>query len=316
MGIVKTTDAHAGTPEPPPPASAAPQWTRPLLPAAAYLAVWQVAPRLRTESVGAFLFATLLSLALIIWFVAAFARTVHSPRALWLNLLASGALVVPLRVALVAGNPAARWLFESVPGLLDVVFVWFAGSLGALLSRLLKGVNLIPPVAAVLALVDIWTVLLGGPVKQIMESENPTARAVTQAMTVQLPSPKAKGAAPIPAPAIVGFADFLFVAFFVAALTRFVGRPSAYRVTLGALVGTLCAYMLLVFFTGWNLPALIPMAIVMIGVHWRQFHYDRSELFALLYAGLFIALTALAFWHFARRTAPPEPAPVPARARE
>src|SRR5207244_2528136 len=87
---------------------------------------------------------------------------------------------------------------------------------------------------------------------------------------------------------------------------RFVPTRAAYLRTLYGLVGILCVYMLIVLFKDMNLPALLPMAVLVIAIHWRHFHYERSELFALLYAALFIALIALGFWYVARR----QPAPV------
>src|SRR5207248_1233872 len=123
-------------------------------------------------------------------------------------------------------------------------------------------------------------------------------------------------ATPFPAPTVIGFADFLFIALFFAAICRFMkaegtkgtqwsGYPSmfsqrAYWLTLVVLMATLCAYMLLVFFYGWNLPALVPMAVVMVGLHWRQFHYRRSEVFALIYAALFVVLIVAGFWLLGR----------------
>ena len=59
---------------------------------------------------------------------------------------------------------------------------------------------------------------------------------------------------------------------------------------------TLAAYMAVVALAGLALPALVPMAAVLIGMNIRRFRYERSELFALLYAGLIVAgvLIALA----------------------
>jgi len=289
----------------------------PILVGFAYLAFWQIAPRLRTDSLPAILLSTIISLALIIWFTAQFARTLRTPRALALNALLAAAVIVPLRVMLGFGRVYAPWSsLLNLPGLPDLLFVWFAASLGALLAFLLRGANMIPPVAAVLALVDIWTVLLGGPVQQIMESKNPVAQAVTKAMTVQLPTPKPRGAAPFPPPTVVGFADFLFVAFFVAAICRFIDAPNTYRRMLIILIFVLCAYMLVLVFRdslrlpeNLNLPALVPIAVVMIALHWRHFHYDRSEAFALLYAALFIVVIALGFWYFGRHNKPPAEPP-------
>jgi hypothetical protein len=144
-----------------------------------------------------------------------------------------------------------------------------------------------------------------------MQSSKPVAKAVSQAMMVPLPRPTPTGATPIPPPEMgVGFADFLFVAFFAAALTRFVPLPNVFRRTVVALVVVLGIYMLLVALPGvGSLPALLPMAITVLALHWRHFQYTRSEGFALLYAGLFIAAIAAAFWYFQRQ--PPEPAESP-----
>jgi hypothetical protein len=267
---------------------------------AAYLAFWQVAPRVRTDGIYPILVSTLISLALIVWFPARFAQTYRRPRVLAISLLVSGAAVLPLQVMGAMGRSAAPWsLMGAVPGLPGLLFIWFAASAGALLSFVLRGANMIPPVAAVLALVDIWTVLLGGPVQKIMASENPTAKAITTAMQVRLPRPAVDKVGATPLYVNVGFADFLFIAFFVAAMCRFAPGPRTYPRMVRALILVLCSYMLVVMWREINLPALAPMAIAMIALHWKHFHYERSEVFALVYAAVFIAAIALGFWFLA-----------------
>lgn len=215
--------------------------------------------------------------------------------------------VIPFRLMLVGiVRPMAPWTWMvMVPGLPDMLFIWFAAALGTLLSLILRGVNMIPPIATVMALVDMWTVLAGGPVQQIMTSDNAVAKAVTNTMTVRMAAPQAHGAEPMGG--AVGFADFLFIAFFIAAMIRFVPTAKVYSKTLLVLIVILCAYMLIVFATGLGLPALVPMSIAMIAIHWRHFHYERSELFALLYAGLFILLIVGVFWFLRRRLDPIAP---------
>jgi len=287
-------------PEPHPPL---PQTTlqTPIVAAILCLLFWQIAPRIRAESFIAFLASSVLYMILIVWFASSLGRGLNTPRAILVSGIAAAAIAVPFRLMIGLRVPAGIWLYMALPGLSDILLVWLAGSIGAALSLLLRGANMIPPVAAVLALVDIWTVLLGGPVHQIMTSDNPAARAATQAMTVQLPAPRATGAAP--SPLLVGFADFLFIAFFIAAICRFAPNGQAYKKTVAALLIVLSAYLLLVaspidFPAG--LPALVPTAVVMIAINWRHFHYDRSEAFALLYAGVFITLIAIAFWYLGR----------------
>lgn len=278
-------------------------WAAPFGAGALYLVFCYVAPRVRTNSTGAMLVSTILSLALVICFAALLARQLRTPRTILVSGILAAVIAIPLRVLLISGSPMAFGLHARVPGLLDILFIWLAVSLGAALSRILRGANLIPPVAAVLALVDVWTVMLGGPVQHLMQSSHPAAQAVTRFATVQLPSPRPHGAAPMSA--VVGFADFLFVAFFVAAMYRLAPGGATFRRTVVGLVVVLCAYMLVVFQTGWALPALLPMAITMIALHWRHFHYDRSEAFALLYAAVFIVLILAGFWYYSSRLTPP-----------
>lgn len=255
-------------------------------PIAAYLVYWQIAPRIRDDRIGTVLISTLISLALVVMLTGALGRTVRSLRGALILTLCAAAAVVPLRAMAAFGFmvPPWRWIMV-IPGLAELGFIGLGAGCGILLSRVLRDVNMVPPVAAVLALVDLWTVTMGGPVHQIMTSESPGAQKVAEAMTVKLPAPTS-GAAPI---AVVGFADFLFIAFFTAAMCRFAGDREGYRRTVWPLTIVLSLYMLVVLITGMRLPALVPMAVVVVAAHWRRFHYARSEAFALLYAGLVIA---------------------------
>ncbi len=279
-------------------------WLAPAVAGAAYLIFWQVAPRVKSESLGAVLISTVLALALTVWFAASFARAESMRRALLWNLALATVINLPIRL-LGARVPAPWSAAFFIPGLPGLLLIWLAASIGALLSRILRSANMIPPVAAVLALVDVWTVLLGGPVQQLINSNNPAARLISQAMMVQLPAPRPIASGATPMFGAVGFADYLFIAFFVAAICRFMPATSAYRRTLWSLIGVLCAYMALVFVKELSLPALAPMAVVMIGTNWRRFHYERSEAFALIYAAIFIALIAGGFWLFGRQKKEP-----------
>jgi hypothetical protein len=284
-------------------------WGTPAAIGFAYLCFWQIVPRIQTESNGAILFSTLVALGIIIWFNAQIARGFQRPWQFAASLLITAACIIPLQIMSYLGKPVAPWSWlVVVRGLPHLLLVWLASSLGGLLSFLLRGANMIPPVAAVLALVDIWTVFLG-PVGKMMRSDNPTAQKITSALTVPLPAPTKTGASPISPTLVIGFADFLFIAFFVAAISRFVPGERPYRRMLAVLIGLLSAYMLVVYFSGWNLPALLPLAVVMLALHWRHFQYSRSEMFAMLYAGLFILLIGAGFWYMNQHfVIPPKPA--------
>ena len=116
------------------------------------------------------------------------------------------------------------------------------------------------------------------------------------ALTVQLPTMHStNGAAPFVLS--IGFADFLFIALFFACFARF-GIPA--RRTFQVLFVTLFLYMAIVFLTGTALPALVPVGVVVLVMNWRQFRYERSEAFALLYAGLILS-AALGYLIFRAR---------------
>ena len=181
-----------------------------------------------------------------------------------------------------------------LPGVTNLLLIWFAASIGGALSYLLSDVNLILPVSIALAFVDIWTVLLGGPVQKALQSPSPVAHAVRHTLLVKT-APKLPIFQQLPS---IGFADYLFIAFFVAAICRFSPNQRTYSLTVKALIITLCAYMGFTIFFNVNLPALVPMAVVMIGLHWKSFRYSRSEAFAMLYAVIMVLLIILAFRAF------------------
>jgi len=280
----------------------------PFIVAFLYLAYWQIAPRIPASSIGAIAISTIIALALGIWLPAQLGFKLRlSPGWVLVNLLAAAAFTLPVVLSVVVRHriPSPWVVMLYVPGLPFLGLIWLAASLGALLSFLVRGANMIPPIAAVLALVDIWTVLLGGPVQRLMQSDDPTAHAVSRVLTVPLATPKQpRGATPMQGS--VGFADFLFVAFFAAAIGRFSPDRRTYLRTLLGLIVVLSAYMLVVLFKEVNLPALVPMAVTMIAVHWRLFHYERSELYAMVYAALFIALIAAGLWFFGRQHSDPK----------
>jgi hypothetical protein len=176
-------------------------------------------------------------------------------------------------------------LFRAVSGLDTLALIWLAASLGCAVSRLVREFKLLFPMGVALALVDLYTVFGGGVVSTAVSGKNTVAQAAMAALTVQLPTMQPKnGAAPFSLR--IGFADFLFIALFFACFIRF-GIPA--RRTFQVLFVTLFLYMAVVFLQDIPLPALVPVAMVVIGMHWRRFRYERSEAFALLYAGLILS---------------------------
>jgi hypothetical protein len=186
--------------------------------------------------------------------------------------------------------------FHAISGLDTLGVIWVAVSLGAALSRLVREFKLVLPMGVALALVDLYTVFGGGVVESAVQGKNTVARAAMSALTVQLPTMHStNGAAPFVLS--IGFADFLFIALFFACFARF-GIPS--RRTFQVLFVTLFLYMAIVFLTGTALPALVPVGVVVLVMNGRQFRYERSEAFALFYAGLILS-AALGYLVFRSR---------------
>ncbi|HLK59155.1 MAG TPA: hypothetical protein VKU00_21515 [Chthonomonadaceae bacterium] len=275
-----------------------------------YLLFWQIVPRIRNDSVVVILTTTLLSLAITLLFTVRTARALRSPLALGVCLTVSTMLVLPSALpTLVHAFPlwpiwgtlapfyrSYRQAYHAVPGLDGLLLILLAVSLGTLVSRLVREFKMLLPMAVVLALVDLYVVFGGGLVTQAQSGKSQVAQEAMKALTVQLPTAQPKsGAAPL---SLIGFADFLFIALFFACFTRF-GIPS--RNTFLVLCGLLMAYMLTVFLTNISLPALVPIAVVVISMNLRRFRYERSEAFALLYASLFLLALAGAFYFLSHK---------------
>ncbi len=273
------------------------------------LLFWQIALHIHVNSALAVWTTTLLYLPLTLLFTVLTARALRSTAALTLNLLLSALLALPsVMIPILAVRfpnwggwqaltPLLRLYFRvlmPLPGLQGLVMVWLASSVGAWLSRIVREVKILLPMAVALACVDLYVVFGGGLVTQAHSGRAPVAKAAMQALTIKMPTVHPTGGV-APMQFAVGFADYLFVALFFACFARF---ALPLRNTFVVLCGTLMGYMLLVGLTGLDLPALVPIAIVVIGTNWREFRYERSEAFALLYAGLIVAALAGGFYFF------------------
>ncbi|MCS6777314.1 MAG: hypothetical protein RMJ43_16405 [Chloroherpetonaceae bacterium] len=274
--------------------------------ATAYFVLHLVTPHIPASTLNAIGLTTFLSLVLILLFTATAARAMRALPLVLIQLSVAAILTVPQAVQSVfpdasllsfMRHPALLRFYGAlmaVPGLYGLLLVWLAVCFGALLSRLFREFKMLLPVGVTLALVDLYVVFGGGLVRQAESGKSEVAAMAMSALTVQLPAQRPTGGA-APMLLAVGFADFLFIAMFFACFVRF-GIPS--RNVLIALIFTLVLYMTLVVITGLSLPALIPIAVVCLGMNLRYFRYKRAEAFALLYAGLLVAaiLTAMTLW--------------------
>src|SRR5262245_21657693 len=114
-------------------------WYPPVFAALTYLAFWQIAPRIRTESMGAVVISTVFPLSVIVWCTAARARSRPTLRFLLVGAVISGSLVLPFKSMLGAGRVLVPWGYLlRVPGLADLLFIWFAACFGTALSLLIR----------------------------------------------------------------------------------------------------------------------------------------------------------------------------------
>lgn len=238
--------------------------------------------------------ANLISTALFLGLPMSFVYQVGRPQLPASRIVLSLAAAILLLIGGSALLGAARLpasLAAGVEAVRQVCLIAGAGAIGLLVARIVRDPNLLVPIAPVLALVDMITVLTPiGVAKQIMEQRPEVFKQVAVSV------PKFGSAVPL---AFMGPADILFLAMFFAVLHRNGFRA---RQTLLALWPTLVAYMLIVLLFGWvrmgrfsleSLPALVPMGIVILAVNWRCFSLSRQEkaMSAVLVvcAGLFAA---------------------------
>lgn len=164
---------------------------------------------------------------------------------------------------------------------------------GNVASRMIKTPNMLGPVCGVIALIDVWGVLFGGIVAQLMEkTPELAAKAMTQGPQIGAASPTAARYA-IPMPHI-GVGDYLFLGLLFGVL---LWHGLNWR---GAIkwVVPLVALALLGITLG-GLPALPGLLFIAIGVaipNLKAFTYTREEKFALLYALIFVALLTIALY--------------------
>ena len=211
-------------------------------------------------------------------------------------------IIEPFNGYLRANNGFPQWwqlLLARTARQLTALSLVFASMFGgALVARLIKSRNMIGPICAMIALIDIWGVLFGGIVTQLMT--NPVTAGASKVAFA--PSPQFNtaslppGAPPLPdVSASIGAGDYLFLGLLFAAL-----------VTLGMnwrgaawLTYPLVAIALLGVAAG--IPALPGLLFIGLGValpNLKHFRYTREEAFALLYAGIFVIILTVALYFY------------------
>ena len=174
------------------------------------------------------------------------------------------------------GYPVGLFVAVSQAGLL----IWCLG-LAAALSLAIRDRNMLVPMAIFLALFDIWLVFVPeGPVGRIARGNQTQLAQI--AFSVPKPAAAPTTGAPTPL-AYIGPADFLFMAMFFCAICRFNLR---YAATGRWMVPVLAGYLALALLTPdvsigpirlGALPALVPIAAVVMAVNAREFKLTKDE---------------------------------------
>jgi len=247
------------------------------------------------------LISTLALMAAMLGLVFALAQACETRRGLALGLLGGGIVAVGLWLLLPMGlgvrslhhlPPVIAVPYQAIHGYLLILA---AIGLGCVLSRLIREKNLLVPVVPFAALVDAMTVLTPvGFVKRVAEiAPQVIEHASVAVMTAPSAAPAVERVVPI---VLIGVGDFVFLALYAACLYRFGLRTCATAV---GLFFVLWAYLVIVMLGVMPaLPALVPMAIVVLAVNWREFHLSRQEqLASLLVVG---AAAAVLLWLYGR----------------
>ncbi|HEX8552579.1 MAG TPA: hypothetical protein VF681_13610 [Abditibacteriaceae bacterium] len=211
-----------------------------------------------------------------------------------------GAVSAPLRAIFQAAREAKQASPQPTPaqllpivlvGTLTDIFLLSAAVLGgSLVARLITEANMLAPVCGLIAIIDVWGVLFGGFVAQMLEK----APSVSAKAMASLPTIGAATNTPrafqIPLPDI-GAGDYLFLGLLFAAL-------HAHRMNVR---GAMKLIIPLVILALWaiTLGASAMPGLLFIGLgaaipNRAWFRFSRDEKFALLWAGGFVAVLAIA----------------------
>jgi hypothetical protein len=229
--------------------------------------------------------AVVVGVALVVWLAFEAGRVFEAKWAGILGLIAAGARVglafLPLPKSL-----AAQVAFGTIA---DTLILAAALLLGSSISGLIRHANLLPPVAIVLTVVDIWTVWLGGFVARIQQKAQEgvvIAQRVIEAATVKMPTVATAQYAHIGIP-VIGIGDLFFAAFLFALLWKFGlnARSAFFLSVVFVIFGLMLAQLPFVPFGVPGLPFIV-LAILLPNL--KSFRYTPEEKKALLIGAIFL----------------------------
>jgi hypothetical protein len=282
---VKTLDLNASTEN-----SSQPAFWQPLLWLAALILLtvclaFVPVPSLLAKALGSLLI-TVIYVALILGFVVSATRQ-SSWRALLIG--ANVSLLCWMLFRFLPWHFLPSFVLRNA--LTDAALTASAVYLGGLAARpLVRTPNMLGPICGIIALIDIWGVLFGGPVSQLLEkAPDVAARAMTHGPAVGAAT---KSIYTISLPS-VGIGDYLFLGILFAALwIHQLNVRGAWRWVWPLMTVALLAVI-------FQLPALPGLLFIGLGVaipNRKYFQYTREEKFALLYAAIFVVILTVGIY--------------------
>jgi hypothetical protein len=229
--------------------------------------------------------AVVVGVALVVWLAFEAGRVFEAKWAGILGLIAAGARIglafLPLPKSLAAQ--------VAVGAIADSLVLAAALLLGSSISGLIRHANLLPPVAIVLTIVDIWTVWLGGFVARIQQKAQEgvvIAQRVIEAATVKMPTVATAQYAHVGIP-VIGIGDLFFAAFLFALLWKFGlnARSAFFLSVVFVIFGLMLAQLPFVPFGVPGLPFIV-LAILLPNL--KSFRYTPEEKKALLIGAIFL----------------------------
>ncbi|MBV9866811.1 MAG: hypothetical protein JO316_15760 [Abitibacteriaceae bacterium] len=158
---------------------------------------------------------------------------------------------------------------------------------GSLISRIITTPNMLGPVCAIIAMIDVWGVLLGGIVSKLMSK---APQAVSHGMVKGPAAGIATASHYSIAVPDIGVGDYLFLGLLFAVLHA---HEMNWRDAIKWTVPLMALALLAIEFPFLGVQALPGLLFIGLGVaipNLKHFQYTREEKFALLYAGIFVVI--------------------------
>jgi len=164
---------------------------------------------------------------------------------------------------------------------------------GLLVARIIRHANMLGPIGAMVALIDIWGVLFNGIVSQLLTNKHTQGIAHhAMASGPKLGAASSKFHLALPD---IGIGDYLFLALFLGVLVRFRMNWRASAIWMWA--GVSLALLAIVLIPGVPpLPGLLFLGAGAVLPNLRYFVFTREERFALLYAGVFVLILTIGLY--------------------